>query len=139
VEATVTPVEDAAMLLPALIGRALGANDGAKYYFALLQSAGAQADDPAVSFSSLRDERVSARIADRRWDHVVEDAQCVGSDLHWMPGVAAAHAELVDAIAEMLNPLRLTGADESVDVRRFDALMLAAPDLDGDRVSGAGG
>ena len=127
---------ESALALPARIGGALAANDRAKYFLALLQTARAQADDPAISFPSLRDERLSAGVDAPRLDRVVEDSRRMVDDRYLIPASATIHGDLVAAIREMLDVLCLGGAADEVDAGRVDRLLAAAPDLADDQVPG---
>jgi hypothetical protein len=51
--------------MPALIERAIAANDRVKYLIALLQGARLRADDPEGEFATLRAERVAAARQER--------------------------------------------------------------------------
>ena len=53
-----------ALTLPAQIEAGLAANDRLKYYFTLLQMARSHADQPNQPASSLKQERLAARIGD---------------------------------------------------------------------------
>ena len=79
------------LLLPSLVNRGLEANDRAKYLLTLLQAARAHADEPAGAFSSLRDERLAAGIADVELDDVVARSRRVEQDLYVIPGVRDLH------------------------------------------------
>ena len=125
------------LLLPALLNRALEANDRAKYLLSLLQTARARADDPDAAFSSLRDERLSAGVADPVFDRTVERARRVDTeDLYDIPEAGRVHKELVDAVAEMLAPLAAAGLVDAPKAARLDALSGRSPDLGNDRVRG---
>ena len=125
-----------ALLLPALVGAGLEANDRSKYFLALLQSARARADAPSEPFSSLHEERLAAGIADDRLDRVVEQSRRVDDDLYAIPDARAIHAELLSAIGDMLAPLNTDGAEPGSDAARLDALVAVAPEFAGDQVPG---
>ena len=59
------------LVLPALVGRGLEANDRAKYFLSLLQAARAHADRPDRADSALREERLGAGVTDASLDRVV--------------------------------------------------------------------
>ncbi len=125
------------LLLPALLNRALEANDRAKYLLSLLQTARARADAPDASFPSLRDERLSAGIADPAFDRTVERARRVGTaDLYDIPEAGRIRKELVDGVAEMLAPLAAAGLVDAPERARLDALSGESADLGNDRIPG---
>ena len=59
------------LLVPDLIARSLQANDQIKYYFALLQTARSNADQPRIPAPDLRTERVASKVADTSLDNVI--------------------------------------------------------------------
>ena len=125
------------LLLPALLNRALEANDRAKYLLSLLQTARARADAPDGPFPSLRDERLSAGIVDPAFDRTVEGARRAGTaGLYDIPEAGRIHKELVDAVAEMLAPLATAGVVDAPEAARLDALSGRSPDLTNDRIPG---
>ncbi len=62
------------LLAPERIARSLVANDQVKYYFALLQTARANADEPRVPALDLKGERLASQIPDEVLDDVVAGA-----------------------------------------------------------------
>jgi uncharacterized protein Yka (UPF0111/DUF47 family) len=129
-----------ALLLPSLLARALAANDEAKYLLSLLQAARSHAELPSQPWSSLRDERLAARVPDPGLDAVVERSRQVGPDLYFIPGVAEVHRQLIRAVGDMLTPLQVAPAGDgdhpSVDPARLDRLLRAAPAFPADQVPG---
>src|SRR6188508_2614283 len=74
------------LLLPELIGRALGAHDRLTYYFSLLQTARAYATAPAgEQVSSLRAERVASGVTDSSLDQIVEATSPIGPKAFHIP------------------------------------------------------
>jgi hypothetical protein len=65
-----TPGEKA-LLLPALLNSAIIANEQAKYLMALLQMAAANAENPNIGASNLREEREACGIQEARFDRIV--------------------------------------------------------------------
>ncbi len=124
------------LLLPSLLNGGLEANDQAKYLLTLLQAARSHADDPAQPFSSLRDERLAAGIANPELDHVVESARSLGADRYWIPQAGRIHDDLAAAIGEMLAPLAAAECADGPDAARLTALLADAPDLTRDRIPG---
>ena len=125
------------LVLPLLVNRGLEANDRAKYLLALMQAARAHADQPDRPFSSLRDERQAAGVADERLDGLVAGTSLAGASGYFVPGVGAAHADLVAAITEMLAPLGIATASPGEFPARLQALLADAPDLSADCIPGA--
>jgi hypothetical protein len=75
------------LLLPALVNRALAANDQAKYRLTLLQSAKAHADHPDSPTSLLRREREVSGVQDSRLDTVVAGSGKLNGDSYRVPQV----------------------------------------------------
>lgn len=73
-QAIVSELGGEEVLVPDLIARSLVANDQAKYYFALLQAARANADRRRVPSPDLKAERLASRIPDAWLDDVVAGA-----------------------------------------------------------------
>src|SRR5579883_2544064 len=68
-------LEEHSLLLPALLNRALAANERAKYFLSLFQACSNPADragSATAQTSSLRSERLAAHIDDVDLDRVVE-------------------------------------------------------------------
>lgn len=123
------------LLLPALVNQGLEANDRAKYFLSLLQTARAQADEPDGQYSSLRDERLAAGIADEQLDRVVGGSRTDETGAYIVPLVRQIHAGLIDAIHVMLVPLSIQSEDAGYGAR-LDDLVDSAPDLSGERITG---
>ena len=70
-QAIVVELGNDEILAPERIARALIANDQVKYYFALLQTACANADHPHVPPPDLRVERLASRLSEEWLDDVV--------------------------------------------------------------------
>jgi len=70
-QAVVSELGDQELLAPDLIARSLVANDQAKYYLALLQTARDNADRPQVPVVDLKAERLASQLADEWLDDVV--------------------------------------------------------------------
>jgi hypothetical protein len=99
--------------LPALLNRALAANDRAKYRLTLLQSAKAHADLPGEAFSSLRTERLACGIADASYDDVIVLAAKGGADTYALPQVRKLGAELRDDLLAMIAPFEAAEKPEA--------------------------
>ena len=128
---------ESSLVLPGLINRGLEANDRAKYFLALVQAACAHADHPEGPVVTLREERLAAGVTDARFDDLVEGAHAVDGSSYVIPGVGAAHAGLVEAIAEMTAPLQVAVQGPDGFSARFRDLLGDAPDLVGDRIPGS--
>jgi uncharacterized protein Yka (UPF0111/DUF47 family) len=74
-EEIVAELGEAELLLPERIARSLVANDQVKYYFALLQTARANADHPRVPAPDLKGERLASQVKDEFLDDVVSATQ----------------------------------------------------------------
>ena len=105
---------ESSLVLPELINRGLEANDRAKYLLALIQAARAQADHPDQPFSSLREERLVAGVADDQFDGLIGQWQATGGGCYFVPGIESVHSALVAAIAEMIVPLDVARGSRSV-------------------------
>ncbi|MGO9343107.1 MAG: hypothetical protein ACLP6E_11415 [Acidimicrobiales bacterium] len=125
-----------ALLLPALVNRALEANDRGKYFLTLFQAARAHADQPERPSSSLRDERLAAGISDDHLDDVVGGSHRNGRDSYSIPGAMELLHALTTAIREMLAPLTAV-VPERIDVERLNALVEKAPPLSDDGFAGS--
>ena len=125
------------LLLPSLVNRGLEANDRAKYLLSLLQAARAHADAPSRPCSSLRDERIAARVPKPELDRVVERSERMGPGLYVIPHSQHIHLDLEAAIAEMVAPFTAVSDGTGPDVARLDAMLTGMPDLSGDRITGS--
>ena len=67
----ISELGDDELLRPELIGKSLVANDQVKYYFALLQTARANADRPQIPAPDLKAERRACEIAEDWLDKVI--------------------------------------------------------------------
>jgi uncharacterized protein Yka (UPF0111/DUF47 family) len=123
------------LVLPALVNAALAANDRAKYYFTLLQSAAGHARQPDRPSPDLRRERLACGIADAALDAVVAAARAESDDRVRIPGAEAIVRALTDEVAAMLAPF----ADKPASgfAARFDALRANAASVAGDLLRAA--
>ncbi|MHC4959250.1 MAG: DUF47 domain-containing protein [Planctomycetota bacterium] len=119
-----------ALLLPLRLNAALAANDRAKYYFTLLQTAAAQATAPRATRATLTRERVAAGIADAALDAVVRRSALDG-DACSIPGLRDVHGLLVEDVRRMIEALAPLGGPFEA---RLERLLATAPDLSGDRI-----
>jgi len=94
-----------ALLLPALVNDALTANDRAKYYFSLLQTARVRADNLERPFSTLRDERIASSVDRPELDQVVAAARRSPEGPYLIPHSEQIVHQLLAAVREMIAPL----------------------------------
>ncbi len=135
---------EAKLALPELLNAALAANDRAKYFFTLLQSARARADDPAGAHPGLSTERRQAGIDDASFDAVVGAAAKEGAGYR-VPEAARIVQEAYRNVGLMLEPLASSApaagqegpepGEAAAFARRLAALSPA--DTAGDVLSGA--
>jgi uncharacterized protein Yka (UPF0111/DUF47 family) len=112
-------------LLPALINTGLAANDRAKYYFTLLQTAAARADHPERANSDLRRERIACGVEDDAWDNVIAATEQRGNSTYHIPRAAQLRDMLLSDIGVMLAPLDV---ERGVGLRRrFEQLRGQIP------------
>lgn len=126
------------LLLPAAIERALAANNRVKYYFTVLQEARRFADNPAGGATDLRVERGVAGISDYSLDTIIPNAQLSPVGTYYIPHVEQLHARIVEALAAMLEPVRL-GSGEKEGKRqqqRLDKILADLGPVAGDEVAG---
>ena len=106
------------LTLPALVARALAANDRAKYYFSVLQFAAAHAERPPEERPNLRRERIAAGEERAAFDALIGAARRSSGAAVRIPGVAALFEALATALEEMVAPLRVAGDPQAA---QFDA------------------
>ena len=122
------------LVLPALVNAALMANDRAKYYFTLLQTAAYHAEHPEHVAADLRRERLSCGVTDEKFDTVVAGSAGVGDGRYRIPNAAEIVHDLMDEVEVMLRPLRDGPADFG---QRFAELKSSAPAADDDVLTAA--
>lgn len=116
------------LVMPALVNRALAANDRVKYHFSLLQLAAAHAARPAESRPDLRHERIAAGEEDPALDSMIGSARRVeGSERIALPGAAGLFARVHSAIGEMIAPLRAAGDPALAEFESRSAALCAQP------------
>lgn len=125
------------LVLPALINRALVANDQAKYLMSLLQAARMHADRLDEPYSDLHEERLAAGLGEAALDQVVAGAQRDGPDWYSVPRARDIHDRILAAAGEMLAPIEAAGGDPALGPDRLRRLVEGASGLDGDRISGS--
>jgi CHAD domain-containing protein/uncharacterized protein Yka (UPF0111/DUF47 family) len=132
------------LLLPGLVNEALAANDRAKYLMTLLQVARDRADNPDLTVTDLKQERLASCIADGELDLVVQDSRREGPNAYFIPRVRRIHDMLTGDVQRMLAPLQAQNgpAPSNSDRRaagykeRVRRLLSQAPSLAEDRIPG---
>jgi uncharacterized protein Yka (UPF0111/DUF47 family) len=129
-----------ALLLPALVGAAVLANERAKYVLALLQLAAANADCPNPDAATLRAEREACGITEAALDRLVARSEALGPGVYHIPEAGRLIAILAEALNTMLAPLALAeGEDNEATQDRLDRkkrLLGEVPPLEGDVIEG---
>ncbi|HVN88159.1 MAG TPA: DUF47 family protein [Candidatus Binatia bacterium] len=122
---------ETALLLPVLINTALAANDRAKYYFTLLQTARSQADRPLAHPVTLRAERLASGVTDESLDTTVERAARDPAGMYQIPKLAEVLAALMREIDLMLSPVRMESNGTAAEFdRRLSGLRVEPPSSD---------
>ncbi len=135
-QAIVAELGEAALLRPTQVNAALGANERAKYYFTLLQSARMSADHPEHAVPSLQREREVAGIGEQILDEVVRGTSKDGERAYRIPHSQAILHALLDAVDTMLLPLQ--DQDRAAAQARLATLRAAMDNLpDGRLTTGA--
>jgi uncharacterized protein Yka (UPF0111/DUF47 family) len=116
------------LLLPTLVSRALAANDRAKYFFTLLQSAVRHADRPDEALAELRRERLQCGLEDADLDTVPERTRRSAGDLYELPGAARIHAGLASAVGEMVAAAEAVPGSREPFGERASQLLRATPE-----------
>lgn len=118
-----------ALTLPAQIEAGLAANDRLKYYFTLLQMARSHADQPNQPASSLKQERLAARIGDGDLDRLV-----AGTHKEGLSYRVSGSRQLMTAIA---GDARLMAVPvDNATKERVKRLLEALPKAEDDLVEG---
>src|SRR5215469_5920711 len=117
-------LQERTLLLPDLVGKALAANDRAKFYFTWLQAACSRADSPDKAPPDLSAERSAVDIADATLDDGLQQASRVDGG-YQVPGAVGVLHHLLDDVGAMIAPLAATDAAAGF-VERRDHLAAAA-------------
>lgn len=126
------------LVVPALIHRALAANDRAKYYFSLLQLATAYAARSEKGRPDLHRERIAAGEEDAALDGLVAAARRLDKGHIGLPGAGALFGRVRAALEEMIAPLRAAGDAATAEYESRYAALGAEPWCDAeDHVSDA--
>jgi len=113
------------LLLPKLISDALVANDRAKYFLTLLQSARGHADDPGEQFSNLKRERLLCGVEDETLDMVVEGSKKLDDGRYDIKGVSRVFHEVVTNVEEMISAVRAAGSEYAESQAEFSRRLAA--------------
>jgi uncharacterized protein Yka (UPF0111/DUF47 family) len=111
------------LLLPRLISDALIANDRAKYFLTLLQSARHHADNPAEQFSSLQNERLLSGVEDETLDRIVENSRKLDDGCYEIRGVARVFHDVVANVEQMITTLRAAGREYAESQAEFSGRL----------------
>jgi uncharacterized protein Yka (UPF0111/DUF47 family) len=110
-------------LLPKLISEALVANDRAKYFFTLLQSARSHADVQGEQFSNLRNERLLSGVEDENLDTIVESSKKLNDGRYEIHGVARLFRDIVTNVEQMIETLRAAGGAYAESQAEFSSRL----------------
>ncbi len=116
----VETIGESGLLLPDLVADGLAANDRAKYYLTLLQTASAHARQPLDAVPDLRTARESSGVADASLDDVIRSSRDAGGGAVFIPHADDIRQRLFDDVDRMLEPLRATAAQDAGQRERFE-------------------
>ncbi len=114
---------------------ALAANDRAKYFFALLQTARRRADAPSRPAPDLRAERVASGVADAACDEVIAATERRDDGTYAIPGADRIVHALLDDVNTMLAPFRDAEGGEALR-GRFASLAAPLAHFQGNVIAG---
>ena len=124
-----------AVLLPALIGDALAANDRIKLRLSLLQEAAAQARSPTREPRLFRAERQAARLDAPGFDSLVAGARALGPTRLFVPGAGGLLAGMSTDLSAMLAPLELADREAGRPLAiRAESLLKSLPAAEDDQL-----
>lgn len=123
------------LALPALVNAGLAANDRAKYFLTLLQTAAFQAEHPGQSTTDLRNERLSCGIGEEKWDLVVAGSSKLDGGRYHIPGAGDIVGALLQEVAAMLRPLADASGTEFA--RRLSQFKSSTPPAQDDALTAA--
>jgi hypothetical protein len=124
-QAVIAEIGEREILAPELIARSLEANDQVKYYFALLQTARENADNPRVPVIDLKSERIACRLDDAWLDEVVAGTRKAQAGSYRIPHGPELLRRISAAIATMLECLPAAELEQLQ--ARVDSLELPVP------------
>lgn len=124
-----------AVLLPALLGDALAANERLKLRLSLLQEAAQQAQSPRRQTRTFDTERKAVRLADASLGTAVNRARMAGPGHLFMPGAAGLLKGIHGDLAAMLSPIRAVNRQSARPFEQRTAEIEASlPSADGDQI-----
>jgi uncharacterized protein Yka (UPF0111/DUF47 family) len=123
------------LLLPVLVNEGLAANDRAKYLMTLLQMARERAENPGLSATNLKEERLTCGVADVELDRVVQDSRKDGPNAYFIPKARKIHEMLLRDVHRMMAPLYGEHC-EAVYAERMRLLLAQVSSLAEDRIPG---
>ena len=125
------------LLLPELVNSALTANDRVKYFFTLLQTARARAEEPAREFPDLQLERRAAEIDDPNLDAVVASATKAEEGKYRILFSKDVFSGIRGAMEEMLRPIQARGGPAAKTYKsRLNRLLKDLPTSDDGPIPG---
>jgi len=124
-----------AVLLPALIGEALVANDRLKLRLSLLQEAASQAQTPNREPRLFRVERQAAHLDMPGSDSLIAGARALGPTRLFIPGASELLTGMSADLSTMLAPLQAADNEASRPfVTRAEALTKSFPAAESDQL-----
>lgn len=124
-----------AVLLPALIGEALAANDRIKARLSVLQDAAMRAQQPEPAASRSHHEATDPASGDPVLAGLVAGGRMVGPERVFLPGLAALITGLQRDLDAMLAPLEASNGETAQPlVARAEALWRALPPADTEQI-----
>lgn len=123
------------LALPALLNKALIANERAKYVLSVLQMAAAHAATPETEAASLRQDREACGITDSSFDRIVSSSESDGRGQFFIPGAQRLIRLLDRSLIEMIAPLKAAAMQNGYEAR-LEKLIRNRPALDDDLISG---
>ncbi|RJF87489.1 hypothetical protein D3874_11060 [Oleomonas cavernae] len=124
-----------AILLPTLIGEALGANDRIKLRLSLLQEAARHAQAPDRAARGFDVECRAAGLGQAALDGLVAEARLLGPGRLFAPGIGALLAGLASDVEAMLAPLEAADAAAAQPLaERAQGLAQSIPAAEGDQL-----
>ena len=126
------------LLLPELVNSGLMANDRVKYFFTLLQTARARANQPTLDAPNLQSERRTAEIDQPDLDTVVVNTTKEETGDYRIPFSAEIFSGIQTGMEEMLRPIQAKGGTAAKPYRsRLSRLLKELPTSDDIPVTGA--
>ena len=126
------------LLLPELVNFGLMANDRVKYFFTLLQTARARANQPTQDAPNLQSERRTAEVDEPDLDTVVASTTKEETGDYRIPFSAEIFSGIQAGMEEMLRPIQAKGGTAAKPyITRLSRLLKELPTSDDAPVTGA--